>query len=76
MNVIVLERYADVIQAEFARSVLAGSGIDSFLDIPHTGSMFPHYAIATGWVSLMVREEDADRAREVLASTDDQAGSD
>ena len=63
-------RYPDAIQAEFAKSVLQGSGIDCFLDVPHTAAMFPHYVFAAGWVSLFVREGDLERAREVLAAAD------
>ena len=69
-DVVVLHRYAHVTQAELAQSVLAGSEIESFIDVPFTASMFPHYALGSGWVSLMVREEDAARAEEVLAASD------
>jgi hypothetical protein len=66
-EIVPVERYSDVIQAQFALSVLAGSGIDAFLDVPHTAAMFPHYALATGGVSLLVRASELERAREVLA---------
>ncbi len=67
---VVLRRFAHVTQAELVQSVLAGSEIESYIDIPFTGGMFPHYALGSGWVSLMVAEEDVARAEEVLASAD------
>lgn len=67
-KILAVERYADVVQAEFALSVLHGSGIEAYLDVPHTGAMFPHLVLVQGWISLMVREEDLERAREVLAA--------
>ena len=70
-EIVAVERYSDVIQAEFALSVLAGSGIDAFLDVPHTGAMFPHYALATRGVALLVRASELERAREVLASMEE-----
>lgn len=69
-DIVAVSRYADVMQAEFARSVLAGSGIDSFLDVPHTAALFPHYVVAAGWVSLFVRAEDLERARDILSAAD------
>ena len=70
-EIVPVERYADVIQAEFAQSVLAGSGIDAFLDVPYTGAMFPHYALATRGVALLVRASELQRAREVLDSMEE-----
>ncbi len=64
---ILLDRYTDVRQAEFALSILEGSDIEGFVDVPYTSSMFPHLAFAAG-VSLFVRTEDQERAREVLAN--------
>lgn len=64
-----IDRFTDVRQAEFALSILEGSGIEGYLDVPYTSSMFPHLAFSTG-VSLFVRIEDEERAREVLAGHD------
>ena len=72
-DVVAVERYADVIQAQFAVSVLEGSGIEAFIDTPHTAAMFPHYALATRGVAVCVRATEAERAREALAAADDGA---
>jgi hypothetical protein len=66
-SVVVLGRYLDLRQAEFAVSVLRGSGVDAFLDAPYTSSMFPHYMLVSG-IALFVRESDLEYARDLLAS--------
>jgi hypothetical protein len=68
-DMVLLDRFTDVRQAEFALSILEGSEIDGYLDVPYTGSLFPHLAFSAG-VSLFVRVEDEERAREVLATHD------
>jgi len=66
-DMVLLDRFTDVRQAELALSILEGSEIDGYVDVPYTSSMFPHLAFAAG-VALFVRVEDEERAREVLAS--------
>ena len=61
-----IARFLDVRQAEFAQSVLEGSGITSHLDQQFTGNIAPHYMLHSG-VRLFVAAEDEERAREVLA---------
>lgn len=63
-----IARFFDVRQAEFAASVLAGDGIETFLDQPFTGSIAPHYAIGSGGIRLFASAEDSERASEVLQS--------
>ena len=58
----------DVRQAEFAASVLAGSGIEAFIDQPFTGSIAPHYMFNHGGIRLFVAAESKEQALEVLAS--------
>ncbi len=65
---VVLRRFIDVRQAEFALSVLQGSGIEGFINVPFTASVAPHYMLNQGGVALFVREADRDRALEVLDS--------
>lgn len=63
-----VSRFMDVYQAQFAASVLEGSGIQSFLDNPFFASIAPHIVYASGGVRLYVRVGDLDRAIEVLES--------
>jgi hypothetical protein len=60
--------FIDVRQAEFARSVLEGSGITAFIDQPFTGTIAPHYMLGSGGVRLFVAAEFKERAQEVLDS--------
>ena len=59
----------DIQQAEFAQSVLEGSGIVAFIQQPFTASIAPHHMVGAGGVHLMVAGDDAERAIEVLGSS-------
>jgi hypothetical protein len=59
---VVIARFIDIRQAEFARSVLEGSGIEGYIDPPYMASLAPHYFLGSGGVRLFVRAEDAERA--------------
>lgn len=58
--------------AELSRSFLADHGIASEVTADDAGGAAPHFSHAVGGVYLIVAEQDADRARELL----DQASSD
>ena len=66
-------RFLDVRQAEFAASVLAGSGIEAFVDQQFTGSIAPHYMLNRGGVRLFVAAQSKERALEVLASIESES---
>jgi hypothetical protein len=53
-------------QAELIRAVLAGSGIDCVAQGGWAGSQYPVNVGSMGQFAILVRAEDADRAREVL----------
>lgn len=69
---VAIARFADVRQAELASSVLEGSGIESFIDQPFTGSIAPHYMFNHGGIRLFVAAEEKEHALEVLASIDSE----
>lgn len=56
-------------EAQFLKSVLAGAGIEATIPNEHTLGVQPLYAVALGGVRVLVRPEDAERARDVLDST-------
>jgi hypothetical protein len=68
-----IARFMDVRQAEFAASVLEGSGIEAFIDQPFTGSIAPHYMLNRGGIRLFVAAESEERAREVLAAIESES---
>ena len=57
-----IARFLDLRAAQFALSVLEGSGIQGHLDQPFMASIAPHYMFAVGGIRLFVRAEDAERA--------------
>ena len=63
-----IARFFDVPQADFLVSVLAGSGIQAFIDAPHTGTIAPFYLLGSGGVRVLVRESDRERALEIIES--------
>lgn len=69
-NPVEIARFTHVHQAEFAASVLEGNGIESYVDDPFTGTIVPYVTLTAGGIRLLVRDEDQDRAREVLASAE------
>ena len=56
-------------EAQFLKSVLAGAGIEAIIPNEHTLGVQPLYAVALGGIRVLVRPEDAERARDVLDST-------
>ncbi len=55
-------------EAQFVTSVLESAGIDALIPDEYTVGIQPFYATALGGIRIMVRTEDAERAREVLDS--------
>ena len=70
-DAVVLGRYLDVRSAEMVVSILEGSDIEAFVNVPYTASMFPHLMLNRGGVAVFVRNGDLDAAREVLDSADE-----
>jgi hypothetical protein len=67
-DAVVLARYLDIRTAEMAVSILEGSEIDAFINVPYTSSMFPHLMLNRGGVAVFVRTDDLESARAVLDS--------
>jgi len=65
-NLVIVETFATSAEAELAKSALESAGIDAMIQSDTVGGMRPHVGWATGGFKLLVREEDADSAKEVL----------
>lgn len=63
---VIVETFATSAEAELAKSALESAGIDAMIQSDTVGGMRPHVGWATGGFKLLVREEDADSAKEVL----------
>lgn len=61
-------RFWEVHRAHAAQAFLNSEGIDAFLANAHISGVAWHYGAAGGGIPLEVRAEDAERARELLAS--------
>jgi hypothetical protein len=71
VNLVVVHAFATGPEAEMAKSALDAAGIDSMIQADSVGGMRPHVAWATGGFKLLVRDEDAEIARDVLEPTDE-----
>ena len=67
-KLVVVQTFAEQWEAELARSALNGVRIDAFIQSDSLGGTGPHIALATGGYKLLVREQDAAAARQVLSS--------
>ena len=65
-DLIVVRTFATEAEADVAASALEAAEIDAMIQADTAGGMRPHIAWATGGFKVLVREEDADEAREIL----------
>jgi hypothetical protein len=68
-NLVVVRAYGDRLEAELARGSLEASGIPAMIQGDTAGGMREHLAWSGAGFKILVREEDATAAREVLTST-------
>lgn len=64
-NLITVSTHGSVLEAELAKSLLEGEGIDAFIHASFSHDLYPG---VLGEVMLQVREEDLEQAREILDS--------
>ena len=65
-NLVVVHAYSDQLEADLAKSALAGAGIDAMISADTVGGMRTHIAWSGAGFKLLVREEDVVDARKVL----------
>ena len=65
-NLVVVHAFASELEADMAKGALESAGIDAMIQADSAGGMRPHLAWASGGFKVLVREEDAAEAREVL----------
>ncbi len=58
-------------QAEFAISVLDGSGIKAYIAHAFTGHIASYFMLGTGGIRLVVGGQDRERALEILRSSEE-----
>lgn len=65
-NLIIAGSFGSEPEAEIAKSALEAAGIDAMIQADTAGGMRPHIAWSGSGFKILVREEDATAAREVL----------
>jgi hypothetical protein len=73
MPMVVVSAFTSVHEAHLARSVLQAAGIEATVADEHLVSMYWLYSNAIGGVKVLVPEAQAQEARDVLASSIDEA---
>ena len=68
-KLVVLNSYGSRAEAQLAKGALEAAGIPAMTQADTVGGMREHIAWSGGGFQVLVREEDAAAAREVLAST-------
>lgn len=70
-NLVVVRSFGTAAEAELAKTALQASGIDAMIQADSVGGMRPHVAWGSGGFKVLVREEDAADAHDVLEPTDE-----
>jgi Putative prokaryotic signal transducing protein len=65
-QLVVVHEFGSQPEAEMAKSALAGAGIDAMIQADSVGGMRTHVAWSGAGFKVLVREEDAVDAHEVL----------
>jgi len=66
-KLVVVDRFASQVEADLAKSVLDSAGIDSMIQADRADGMRDHLAWSGFGFKVLVREEDAAPARDVLS---------
>ena len=67
-KLIVVQSYGSRIEADLAKGALEGAGIQAMIQADTAGGMREHLAWSGAGFRILVREEDATMARDVLTS--------
>jgi len=65
-NLVIVRVFSTGLEAEVAKSALEAAGIVAIVQADTAGGMRPHIAWAGSGFRILVREEDASAARDVL----------
>ena len=65
-DLICIKNYNNRTEAEIVKSLLEASGIEAVVSADDCGGMRPHLLLGTNGTRLLVKEEDAQKALEIL----------
>ena len=69
-NLVLVQTFGNRPEADLARGLLEAEGIDSMIQSDTAGGMREHLSWSGAGFRILVREEDAANAREILAPHD------
>ncbi len=69
-NLVAIASFENLSEAEVAKSLLSAEGIAVAIRDQPLASLLPPVALANGGLTLLVSEDEVDRAREILAKPD------
>lgn len=69
-DLVVVSSFNSQMEAEIAKTALEAAGIAALIQADSAGGMRPHLAWAGGGFKILVRDEDAMAARDVLAPSE------
>ncbi|MBU0478608.1 DUF2007 domain-containing protein [bacterium] len=65
-DLICIKNYNNRIEAELAKSFLEDGDIEAIVSTDDCGGIYPSLSLVTGGTRLLVKEEDAQKALEIL----------
>ena len=65
-DLICIKNYNNRTEAELVKSLLESNGIEAIVSADDCGGMRPHLLLGTNGTRLLVKEEDAQKALDVL----------
>ena len=74
-DLVVIQSFGSQPEADLAKGALEAAGIDAIIQADSVGGMRPHIAWGSSGFKILVRQEDAADAREVLDPPKDQSES-
>ena len=69
-----IKTYLSNPEAEIAKGMLQNSDIEAVISADDCGGMTSNLSFATGGIRLLVKEEEVQKAKEILSSLDDKNG--
>jgi hypothetical protein len=72
-NLVIAHTFVTELEAEVARSALEAAGIEAIIQADTAGGMRPHIAWSGSGFRILVREEDASAAHDVLEPPGDHS---
>ncbi|HVH89463.1 MAG TPA: DUF2007 domain-containing protein [Terriglobales bacterium] len=74
-DLVVIHSFGSQPEADLAKAALEAADIDAIIQADSVGGMRPHIAWGSSGFKILVRQEDAVDAREVLEPSEDQSES-